>query len=417
VIEAALRIGRTQPWMYETLAYSLQLAGRPGEEVERVILSSLDLTPLNIPTLLLTAANLVRFNQDAAALRLYKEASRFEPTAPEPYVLGLRLATKLRDADSVEWGATGIVSQVWTEDYAAIHQKAADAVANLETALRKEGQSDRADRLVQSFSTAKQRDLTIELTWVGSADLDLLVEEPAGSTASFEQRRTIGGGKFVFDGFGPKAERCRELYVCPLAMSGEYRVRVRRVRGDVVGDRAIVKITKYSGSLREKTETVTVHLTDRERIVRVELRHGRLLNPLPVSQPPVGRPRFAEGPGTAQAARERERWFHERQREGKREVANLKKARNAAAAGSTPVGYNPIIRMLNEGVRMDATAVVSADRRYVRLSLAPQFLAITDVFTFTFASGPGVAGGVGGGGLGGGLGGVGVGGGLGVPPR
>jgi hypothetical protein len=30
-------------------------------------------------------------------------------------------------------------------------------------------------------------------------------------------------------------------------------------------------------------------------------------------------------------------------------------------------------------------AVVSPDRRYVRLSLAPTFTAITDVFTFSFA--------------------------------
>ena len=51
------------------------------------------------------------------------------------------------------------------------------------------------------------------------------------------------------------------------------------------------------------------------------------------------------------------------------------------------VGFQPIIRSFPEGVKLAVQAVVSADRRYVRLSLLPLFTNITDVFTFSFVSG------------------------------
>jgi type II secretory pathway component GspD/PulD (secretin)/tetratricopeptide (TPR) repeat protein len=98
--------------------------------------------------------------------------------------------------------------------------------------------------------------------------------------------------------------------------------------------------------------------------------------------------------------------------------------------GFFSVGFTPQITPLTEGVTMTVQAVVSADRRFVRLAVAPFFTNITDVFTFSFLSGgggiqggvqgqgqQGVAGGIGGGlgggglgGFGGGLGGGGIGG-------
>jgi hypothetical protein len=85
-------------------------------------------------------------------------------------------------------------------------------------------------------------------------------------------------------------------------------------------------------------------------------------------------------------------------------------ARQAALfGGGGAVGFQPIIQVLPEGRMMVATAVVSADRRYVRIATAPIISAIGDVQTFTFAGeaeeqngGNGGLGG-GGGGLGGGF--------------
>ncbi len=56
------------------------------------------------------------------------------------------------------------------------------------------------------------------------------------------------------------------------------------------------------------------------------------------------------------------------------------------------VGFQPIITVIPEGISLSVAAVVSADRRYVRLSVFPLFTTITDVFTFSFVTGGGVGG-------------------------
>jgi hypothetical protein len=75
-------------------------------------------------------------------------------------------------------------------------------------------------------------------------------------------------------------------------------------------------------------------------------------------------------------------------------------------------GYQPRIITLPEGAFFQATAVISADRRYVRISVLPFFSSIGNVSTFNFATGDtGTSGGgggnnpFGGGGFGGGGGG------------
>ncbi len=72
--------------------------------------------------------------------------------------------------------------------------------------------------------------------------------------------------------------------------------------------------------------------------------------------------------------------------------------------GFFSVGFQPQITVLPEGVSMTVQAVISADRRYVRLTVIPNFTSITDVQTFSFQGGGG--GGRGGGGGGGGAAGV-----------
>jgi general secretion pathway protein D len=60
--------------------------------------------------------------------------------------------------------------------------------------------------------------------------------------------------------------------------------------------------------------------------------------------------------------------------------------------GVFAVGFQPVIEQIPSGVQMRVAAVVSADRRFVRLSVFPQFNVISDVFTFTFVSAPGQSG-------------------------
>lgn len=61
------------------------------------------------------------------------------------------------------------------------------------------------------------------------------------------------------------------------------------------------------------------------------------------------------------------------------------------------MGYQPVIITLPEGTNMMATAVISADRRYVRITPSPMFSGISEVNTFNTATGQGGGGGAGGG--------------------
>ena len=74
------------------------------------------------------------------------------------------------------------------------------------------------------------------------------------------------------------------------------------------------------------------------------------------------------------------------------------------------VGFQPIVAPFPDGISLTVSGVVSADRRYVRLSMSPFFSQIVDIQTFTNvnAGGAGIGGGgQGGGGFGGGGGGFG----------
>ncbi|WP_166825933.1 hypothetical protein [Thalassoroseus pseudoceratinae] len=60
--------------------------------------------------------------------------------------------------------------------------------------------------------------------------------------------------------------------------------------------------------------------------------------------------------------------------------------------GFFSVGFTPQITVVREGTTLQVSAVVSADRRFVRLTVNPVFSNLTDVFTFSFAGGAGGAG-------------------------
>jgi len=81
--------------------------------------------------------------------------------------------------------------------------------------------------------------------------------------------------------------------------------------------------------------------------------------------------------------------------------------------GFFSTGFQPVIQFFPDGVSLTVQAVISADRRFVRLTVIPLFTNITDVFTFSFVGGSTGGGGQqggqgqGGGGFGGGQAGAG----------
>ena len=217
------------------------------------------------------------------------------------------------------------------------------------------------------MQNARRLDLAIRLEWSGQGDLDLQVREPGGTICSVIQPMTAAGGIFVHDGFGPIQDHCYEEYLCPLGYPGEYRAIIKHVSGEIVGKRARLTIVRDRGTPNEEAITETIFLGPGDQTVRISLSGGRRqqgqverrTGELKVSARPGMQEhsvlaQLGQGGGLAQVA----------QRGG-------------------AIGFTPIVTQISEGVRMNAMATVSGDRRYVRINVQPIFSAITDVFTFT----------------------------------
>lgn len=410
VINAALLHGQAQPWMYEVLGLTLQIQDRPKAEVERAMLSGIDFSTVSTGNMIYSAAYLTRFGLKSRALQLYRQAAALDPNAPEPYVMGLKLAQELGDADGVRWAAAGILERGWTKDYVALQKQADGAAAEAEAKLRKAGRHSEADQLLAAMKIARQRDLIIELTWSGPADLDLLVEEPTGTTCSFDSARTPNGGVLVHDGYGPDPKNTFEMYVCPTALAGEYRVRVKHISGDVVGKRAVLKFVRYQGTDHESVKEKVIEVGGDDKVFRITLNQGRRKELLPIAEKP------RQTSATSQPGNTRMQVLQQLAGIRPKTPPHILAQQGVGAGGFQPfvtgvnpvvgaggtVGFQPVITTLLDGISMSVTAVVSADRRYVRLAVSPSFTTITGVDVFSFVGGAPQGGTGGTGGTGGG---------------
>lgn len=384
-LQAALIHGQAQPWMYEVLALSMEIENYPKESVERVVLSLSDFGQADYGTMMYSGAYLTRFGRKSAALTMYQQASRILPERPEPYVLGLKLAKESGQPQEVKWAATGILLNYWGTDFAKKQRDAEDALLEQMRLAERQGNPALAADLRSALVDARSRDLTLRLDWNGEADLDLKVEEPGGFVCSFESPETPGGGLYLHDGVGPDSKNSYELYVCPRGVAGPYRVTVKNALGTLVGNRATLTVTTREG-LPDQDRFVRTLVLDGDDVgLTIDLVRGRrtqLRSVTELAQKPVldegalgrtGGARLAtsRGPQAEKAMRD----FLESREDG---------ARRAGA-----VGYAPVIQVIPEGSSLSAQAVVSPDRRYVRIGLQPVFSEITDVFTFSFLNGNG----------------------------
>ncbi|MES2792403.1 MAG: hypothetical protein V4719_22490 [Planctomycetota bacterium] len=384
VIEAAILAGQSQTWMYEVLAGAMQVTGRPQAEIERVLLSGVDFTAVDVPNMLFSAAYLTRYGLRARALQLYRQASSLAPWRAEPYVLGLKLAREAKDPEALEWAATGILTQAWMKDHESLHHQADEAVEEAEQLFQAKGNPDRLKQFHDQIAAARQRDLILKLSWNGDADLDLSVEEPLGTVCSRQQKYSRGGGVLVHDGVGPKPKDAYELYVCSLASTGEYRIRVRYLFGNVVAKQAKLTVIRHQGTPQETTTNQAVTITGEETVLKLSLKDGRRTELGPVIADQVsdlrrtGKTRYQAASEILQAAHTEEAVAQRAEYVRQRDILfqNL---------GGLRAAVQPTIQVIPEGVQANAMAVVSPDRRYVRLNLNAAVTAITDVFTFTFA--------------------------------
>lgn len=374
LIEQAIVHGQVQPWMYEVLALNMEAVGRPRAQVERVLLSARDFIADDSDSILYLAAYLTKFERHEQALKLYRQVAVLEPLRVESYVMGLNIAERLQDPAAAMWTVPGVLTRAWGKDREELHERAERLSRQIVADLKETGRTLEASTLEQLTAAAKQRDLRVSLDWNGNGDLDLEIIDPTGAVCSSKQPATPGGVLHIQSGQGPRQQDCVEEAVAPFALPGEYRVLVKHVSGDIVGKRARLTIVRHAGTPREDKQVQTIPLSQEAQTVRVLLKGGRLTEPLAVPMPPASAKRLPA---------------NRRRALSQVPAAGNPRAPEEGSAGAVTgvVGYQPVVEFVPSGVQLTALAVISGDRRYVRISSSPLFTSITDVFTFSFASG------------------------------
>jgi hypothetical protein len=336
------------------------------------------------------------------ALQVLQDVSTLNPYRHEPYVHGLVLAKKLDDLEAKQWATLGILRQAWTNEHRRLEQDAKRTAEAVLYELRQAKKTKQADAFEIAMKKAEVRDCRIVVRWTGDADIDLQVQEPTGSVCSLRNPRTAAGGVMLGDTFAQKGkvpvEGYVETYVCPQGFTGEYRLFVQRVWGKVVAGKVTVDI--YTGNDKNPHIHQQIDLGKKDAVVIFEVAKGRReeavgqqqLANLRQAQEAVGQAFLAQQVNGAQQAAQL------RAIEESRAVRDLALARRQAlrdgrffAGRRGAVGNRPMITTLPEGTNMSVqSAIVSPDRRYVRISIPP-FPPITsgvgDVSTFNFATG------------------------------
>ena len=422
--EATMKNRQTQPWMYEMMGLALLAQGRSTADVERALMSAVDFA--QGPTHLMFVADyLARLGLDKRALLVYQQAADLQPTAPEPFVLGLRLAQRLNDLDGIQWATVGVLGQAWPDEQAEIWRGAYRvAAATLET-LRTEKRTADADAYKALLDQALERDVIVRVRWTGDAEVDLVMEEPAGTVCSYRNPRTTSGGVILGDTAAKSdprnSEGRSEYYVCPKGFDGNYRMLVRRVWGKLATDKVTVEVYMHYAGSQSTPERQQIPLGKDDALVTFTLKNGRRVQPIAeqqlanavAGQAAVGREILAQQLAAINDPTA---------------LSNLLASRGSLGNGGVvggggggainpffargAVGYQPVIITLPEGAMMGVTAVVSHDRRYVRITPTPFFSGVSEVNTFNFVAGTSGTsnGGTGGQGFGGGGGGGGGGG-------
>ncbi|MGA2033931.1 MAG: hypothetical protein ABSG68_16915 [Thermoguttaceae bacterium] len=406
LLESAMRHKQAQPWMYEALVLAMQAGNRPKQEIERAVMSAADFADTSTDLMQL-GVYLTQLDLHQRALHIFRQVARMEPLSPEPYMYALRAAQKVNDIDGIQWATSGILSQAWPPDQAETWKTALRvARATLED-LRRQKQTKQADRFEATLNEAVARDCVVAVYWTGTADIDLMVEEPSGAVCSLRNWRTTGGGMMVGDLTTPEAAAAGQghcaAYACPRGFSGNYRLLVRRVWGELTTGKVTVEVITHYLTPNAKRVCNKLSLEKGETLVAFELRDGRRKEPLReqqlanaaagqlavnqmVNQQVLAQQVAAAANPAAQA-----------------QQAQAAAAAQAAAQGGTvganggfipfiapfggAVGYQPVIITLPEGANFGATAVISADRRYVRITCLPLFSGVAKVNTFNTVTG------------------------------
>jgi hypothetical protein len=275
--------------------------------------------------------------------------------------------------------AKSLLTTEWPKDGEAVHRQVKARLLRNEKRIRAASPKlvEKAKELAEAGTS---NDLEITATWTGDADVDLLVVEPGDLLCSSSTPRTVNGGVWM----GSLAES-RERYVAKSARSGRYDMMIRKSWGRPVGDSVTLEIVEHRGSPNEKRRLVAVPIENGlSKPVSIDLAEGSRKEPAqltPAENWIVG------APGAGKAAKP----LAELRRivaVGRGDIdvrdggwggggaaggggGNNGGGRAGAAGNSGVVAFNPIVQLFPDGTFMTVQAVVSADRRYVRMNIVP----------------------------------------------
>ena len=276
VLKATLRKGRANGiWTHDALAIALQNSQGSADEVERASLSSIDMDPTNAGLYLRAAKAEDGLGKHDVALAYCQRAAALEPSSPNAYADALVYANRVTDVkpDVVQWAATNLLKRDWPADDTDYHATTKQKVGLIAGKMLAKGHADDAAKLTGLTAESKSRDIVIELLYQGRADLDLIVTEPTGSVCSATHKRTTNGGLLKCDVLEQRDDDRSEVYTAAVAVPGTYSVRVKKVLGTPIDNRARVKVTKNAGTPTESVEVFSIDLAT-ESAVAVTLAVG-----------------------------------------------------------------------------------------------------------------------------------------------
>ena len=420
----AMRKTLPAAWMYQALSTAMEGCEYPGSEIRRVLLSSIDFGA-DVDAAIKIGKYLSAQGMKKDALSVFHDAHRSNPMLKEPLELGLEISLDIQDQEGIRWASTGILSQAWTDDHVPMIQKALIAAEAAYTRLKNAKETAKMAAFEQELNQAQLRDLMVRVVWTGDADIDVSVEEPTGSVCDKSNPRTLGGGLHLMDGSSldkPSKDGFSEMYVCASGYSGQYRILIRKVWGEVSGGKVTVNLATDFGTPDQKITQHVIAL-QQDAVLVTEVKNGHRKEPIVEAQLAQVQKRMSEtgavlaqmAPTSAGGSSSSYQNLLRSLYGGPNGIGNNGQGGVGPFIGRNVVGYRPILTFINQGTFMAPTAVISGDRRYVTVAPSPNFSDIIAVDTFnTFtgqtATGQG-GGGAGGGGAQGGGGGGGFGGG------
>lgn len=386
LVSAAIRAGKQQAWMYESLGIAMRLAGADQSAIERAILSAADLSAQ--PDQLVAIADyLAGMNLNRRAVQVYRMALAQSPTLQELLGPALAAAKRSGDTESLRWVTAAIAERAWPNELQVIADEGRLASKALLANLDAQGEARLAERYRAELADAERRDCLVRVTWAGDADLDLAVREPSGAVCWAGADRTAGGGmRIEASNSDANATVHTETYVCARGFAGDYQALVSKVYGDVVANAVTIEITVAAGTEAETTQKRQVKLDDQGKAL------ANFNNPVGRRAEPIADGQLAEALRRQESVTRSvlSQQLSSMSDEGLVSLRPDERRRlRAARAGSGSVGFQPQITVLPEGTNLGVSAVVSSDRRYVRVSPTPIFSVIGDIAQFSF-SGAGV---------------------------